>query len=249
MRLLSSIAPALTILTLAACSSTTNESVEQADAGRFRIEATPGGRGGNCAPGEHRLDLGGGRFAYLRVNPGGTAAHPFLLALHGAGSGARGGLYAFRGGWSARGLVLLAPAAEGTTWSALRGTDTDLVIVERALRRAFARCRIDPARIAVGGFSDGATYALTLGLANGRLFRSVIALSAGGILGDDFTGNPRVFVAHGTKDNVLPIAQTSDVIVRELRTAGYRVTYVRFAAGHKVLASVSRRSIAWFLRR
>jgi predicted esterase len=32
---------------------------------------------------------------------------------------------------------------------------------------------IDPARVAIGGFSDGATYALSLGLINGDLFKRV----------------------------------------------------------------------------
>jgi phospholipase/carboxylesterase len=223
------------------------EDVASADG--FRIGVRPGNGGGSCKPGERRLDLGGGRFGYVRVNRGGgSAGRPLLLALHGAGSGARGGLYAFRGAWDVRGLVIAAPAAQGTTWSALRGNDSDLETVERSLRRAFASCRIDPARVAIGGFSDGATYALTLGLANGRLFRSVIALSGGGILGDDYVGKPRVFVAHGTRDNVLPISQTGDVIVRELREAGYRVTYVRFDGGHRALPPVSRRAVRWFLQ-
>jgi phospholipase/carboxylesterase len=234
---------------LAGCGPGTVAPTDAGDAADgFRIDVRPRTGGGRCAPGEHRLDLGGGRFGYLRVNRGARGPRPLLLALHGAGSGARGGLYAFRGGWDTPGLVLVAPAARGTTWSALRGADADLETVERGLRYAFARCRIDPARVGVGGFSDGATYALALGLANGRLFRSVIALSAGGVLGDDFRGKPRVFVAHGTRDNVLPVSQTSDVIVRELREAGYRVTYVRFDAGHEVLDGVTRRAVRWFVR-
>jgi hypothetical protein len=36
--------------------------------------------------------------------------------------------------------------------------------------------------------------------------------------------------------------------VRELREAGYRVTYVRFDAGHEVLDGVTRRAVRWFVR-
>ncbi|MGZ4788523.1 MAG: hypothetical protein ACXVZX_08375 [Terriglobales bacterium] len=38
---------------------------------------------------------------------------------------------------------------------------------------------MDPARIAIGGFSDGASYALTIGITNGRLFTHIVAFSPG----------------------------------------------------------------------
>jgi phospholipase/carboxylesterase len=186
----------------------------------------------------------------MRVTPGGRGGRKALiLALHGAGSGgSRGGLYVFRGGWDVRGVVMVAPAAEGSTWSFLSGSDTDLPFVNRALARTFARCRVDARRIAVGGFSDGATYALTLGLTNGDLFRAVMALSPGGVLAQNAVGKPRVFIAHGTLDQVLPISRTSDVIVRELRSSGYRVTYRKFRGGHEVQPAISREAVLWFTR-
>jgi poly(3-hydroxybutyrate) depolymerase len=41
------------------------------------------------------------------------------------------------------------------------------------------QCTVDPQRICVSGFSDGASYALSLGLANGDLFTHVAAFSPG----------------------------------------------------------------------
>jgi phospholipase/carboxylesterase len=224
-------------------------SVEQ-QGDRGRLTARPGRDGGRCAPGERWLELGSGRRALMRVTAGGRGGRKgLILALHGAGSGgSRGGLYVFRGGWDEPGVVLIAPAAEGTTWSFLRGRDTDLPFVDRALARAFARCRVDPRRIAVGGFSDGATYALALGLANGDLFRAIMALSPGGAPVDRTVGKPRVFIAHGTLDGVLPLARTSGPLVRELREAGYRVTFRQFRGGHRVLPEVSREAVRWFTR-
>jgi phospholipase/carboxylesterase len=196
------------------------------------------------------LQLGSGRKALMRVTAGGREGKKaLLLALHGAGSGgSRGGLYVFRGGWDEPGVVMLAPAAEGSTWSFFRGKDTDLPFVDRALSRAFARCPIEARRVAVGGFSDGASYALTLGLGNGDLFRAVMALSPGGALVAKAVGKPRVFIAHGTNDRVLPMSQTSDGIVRELRASGYRVTYRKFRGGHQVLPEISREAVRWFTR-
>jgi predicted esterase len=242
-------------IVLAACAAPAEQpdvpqrSADATQSGPGRLTARPGRGGGNCAPGEHLLALGNGRRAVMRVTAGGgPRGKALLLALHGAGSGLRGGLYALRGGWSFPGVVMVGPAAEGSTWTFLRGRDEDLPFVDRALKRAFARCRIDPRRVGVGGFSDGATYALTLGIVNGDLFRGIIALSPGGVLGENAVGKPRVFIAHGTADNVLPISQTSDRIVKALRSSGYRVTYRKFRGGHKVVPAISRESVRWFLR-
>ena len=51
--------------------------------------------------------------------------------------------------------------------------------VVRALEQVFARHAVDAGHLAIGGFSDGASYALGLGLANGDFFRDVLAFSPG----------------------------------------------------------------------
>jgi phospholipase/carboxylesterase len=222
----------------------------EAQGGPGRIGARPGRGGGNCAPGEHTLRLDSARTALMRVTPGGgRRGKALVLALHGAGGGSRDGLYAFRGGSSARGLVLVAPASWGGTWSFLRGPDVDLQFIDQALARAFSRCRIDPLRVSVGGFSDGATYALTVGLANGDLFRAVMAFSPGGVLAENAVGKPRIFISHGARDTILLRSRTSDVIVRELRKFGYRVTYRRFQGGHEAPPEISREAVRWLLGR
>lgn len=207
------VAAALAVVTSASAAAQTHPG---------RITARPGSGGGNCTTGVSALRLGGGRSALMRVTPGRAGnSRALLLALHGAGGSAGGGLWAFREGLRAPGLVLVAPASESRTWNPFYGSDLDSM--NRALKRAFARCRIDPRRVAVGGFSDGATTALTVGLLNGDLFRAVMALSPGGVQATQPVGKPRVFVAHGTRDTVLPIRQ-SDTVVRQLRSFGYAVT-------------------------
>ncbi len=186
----------------------------------------------------------------MRVTPGRSSKpRGLILAFHGAGGSAQEGLFAFREAWDVPGLVLVAPVALGSTWSALhREEDLDLTTVNRALAEAWRRCKIDRGRVAVGGFSDGATHALSIGLQNGDVFRSVLALSPGGLLDVDHRGKPRVFIAHGTRDDVLPIGR-SDAAVRTLRSSGYRVTYRRFAGGHRVPEAISRTAIRWYLGR
>jgi predicted esterase len=178
----------------------------------------------------------------MRVsNQTGGPARALLVALHGAGSGgAPGGLYAFRGAWSVADLVIVAPAAAGSAWST---GATDVRFVDRALKEAFARCRIDPRRVAIGGFSSGAGMTLWIGLANGDLFRSLLVFSGADSFPPERRGKPRVFVAHGTQDDVIPITVGGDRIVRELRADGYEVTYRRFRGGHRVVPSIAHAAV------
>jgi len=214
----------------------------------LRLEARPRAGAKPCAPGEYELRVAAGRRALMRVTPPATARpRAVLVALHGAGSGgAPGGLYAFRGAWTVPGLVIVAPAAAGSAWTL---EATDVRFVDRALQRAFARCRINQRRVAVGGFSSGAGMALWLGLSNGDLFHGLIALSGGGALPDARVGKPSVFVAHGTLDDVIPAERGGDAVVRELRDEGYDVTYRRFRGGHRVLPAIARAAVVSTLMR
>src|SRR5437764_1049866 len=82
--------------------------------------------------------------------------------------------------------------------------------------------------MAVAGFSDGGSYALSLGAINGGLFRHVIAFSPGFIVADKTNGTPQFFISHGTEDEILPMEATGQRLARELQRAGYRVTFRRF---------------------
>jgi phospholipase/carboxylesterase len=243
---------ALAVVLLSGCAGETGQdrSASPADAAdsQLRLEARPRAGAKSCATGEYELRVAPGRRALMRVRRQPNGQPPALLvALHGAGSGgAPGGLYAFRGAWDVPGLVIVAPAAAGSAWTF---GDVDVRFVDRALQRAFARCRVDPRRVAIGGFSSGAGMALWLGLANGDLFRSVIALSGGGSLPDERVGKPHIFVAHGTRDRVIPIALGGDEIVRRLRSdGGYPVTYRRFGDGHRVVSAIARAAVVTTLR-
>src|SRR5215203_806928 len=98
---------------------------------------------------------------------------PLVLVLHGAGGGPKGGLAPLRDIADSVGLILLAPHSRGRTWDAIRGgtIGPDAGFIDRALRSVFARYDVDPQRVAAAGFSDGASYAIMLTLANGDLFR------------------------------------------------------------------------------
>jgi predicted esterase len=197
------------------------------------------------------VEVGGGRSALLYVPPTSRAdrAAPLALMLHGAGGSAEQGMSLLRGLADAAELVLLAPASRQDTWDVLRGGfGPDVASIDAALAETFRRCAIDPRRMAVGGFSDGASYALSLGLTNGDLFTHAIAFSPGFIAPASEVGKPRCYVSHGTRDAVLPIDACSRRIVPALERAGYEVTYREFDGPHTVPQDVRSEAVEWLTR-
>ena len=143
-----------------------------------RIAARPRPVGGAIGPGMRKLGLGGERDGRLYVPKGYDPATPapLVVMLHGATGSARGEIRPFRELADDAGIVLLAPESRGTTWDAIRGDyGPDIAFIDRALAWTFQHVAIDPTRLTIEGFSDGATYAIGVGLTNGDLFQRVIA--------------------------------------------------------------------------
>jgi phospholipase/carboxylesterase len=201
-----------------------------------------------ATPGEHALGLDTGRDGFLFVpasHRAGTPA-PLLVMLHGATQNAQ----------VARkliplveelGIVMLAPESRGMTWDVVRdGFGPDVAFIDRALEQVFDTCTIDPHHLALGGFSDGASYALSLGLTNGDLFSHLLAFSPGFMAPEYERGRPKIFVGHGTSDQILPIEQTSRVLVPKLKR-DYSVNYIEFAGPHTIDPDEARTALKWFL--
>lgn len=216
-----------------------------------RLSARPGTPTASPSPGTvEALDLGSGRDGVLYVPESYTPDEPMPLfvALHGAGgAGTSWASYPDRA--EAHGMILLAPDSRGRTWDLVRGAfGPDVRFLDEALRHTFARCRVDPTRIALGGFSDGASYALSLGVVNGDLFSHLVAYSPGFYTpGEPITGRPRIFAAHGRSDRILPFDYTSGTLTPRLRDAGYDVTFFPFDGDHGVPGEVSEAALDWFL--
>jgi predicted esterase len=199
-------------------------------------------------PGLHSLSLGGARDGLLYVPAGYSPAKPatLVLMLHGAGGTAQGALRPFHALADEAGLVLVAPESRGTTWDAIRGDyGADVAFIDRALASVFARVAVDPARLTIEGFSDGATYAIGVGLTNGDLFPRVIAFSPGFILPFEPHARPHVFISHGTRDSILPIDQCSRRIVPELERRRYDVEYREFDGPHAVPPEIAKDALGW----
>ena len=171
---------------------------------------------------------------------------PLLLFLHGATQSGAGMLRRIGPAADEAGVVVVAPDSRGTTWDAIRGNfGDDVEFLNRVLDHVFAHVAVDPARIAIGGFSDGASYALSLGLANGDLSPRVVACSPRFVISAAVHGRPRFFVSHGTSDQILPIDQCSRVIVPRLKSMGYDVTFREFDGRHELPPDVAHEAMQW----
>lgn len=220
--------------------------------GHIRARPTAGASSGPAPIGLRTLGLDAARGSYLYVPPGYGSRHPAPLALllHGAGEDARDGLALLRRQADGVGLILLAISSQGPTWDLVVGRGRygpDVGAIDRALEQTFSVCAIDPARVAVGGYSDGASYALSLGITNGALFTHVLAFSPGFVMPTVQEGMPRIFVSHGTRDGWLPIDRCSRRVVPQLERAGYQVHYREFEGGHVVPAEIGREAARWFV--
>ncbi|GIZ51370.1 alpha/beta hydrolase-fold protein [Noviherbaspirillum aridicola] len=217
------------------------------------LQARPAPPRARGEPGLHRLEAGGRRDSYLYAPPGHDPSRPapLVLLLHGAGGHAHHGLALLRHLADEHGMILLAPASDASTWDVIvsRAYGPDVRLADKALGHAFAHYAVDPARLAISGFSDGASYALSLGLANGDLFRHIIAFSPGFIAPVHARGAPRVYISHGARDDILPIAPCSRRIVPRLRGAGYEVRYDEFEGGHVIPPEVARGAVEWLFGR
>jgi phospholipase/carboxylesterase len=168
-----------------------------------------------------------------------------LVMLHGAGGNPSHSLAIVKRHAAAANLLIVAPKSDDTTWDVISGGfGPDVATIDRVLAAVFDRYAVDPARVAIGGFSDGASYALTIGLANGALFRTILAFSPGFELAPRHQGRPRIFISHGTDDRVLPIGRTSHRLVPALQRASYKVEYLEFAGAHTVPPEAVRKALA-----
>ena len=197
-------------------------------------------------PGKNSLFLDRDRDAILQIpNQSLKGPVPLLVMLHGATQSADD-MFDYLGSTPEEaGVAVLAPNSRETTWDAISGNfSRDVGFINHAMDVAFDKVAIEALRVAIGGFSDGASYALSLGLINGDFFSRVIAFSPGFIIEGARHGRPRFFVSHGRKDHILPIDRCSRRIVADLRANGYDVTLREFDGDHEIPEDVAKEGLA-----
>jgi phospholipase/carboxylesterase len=205
-----------------------------------------------AATGTQPIGLDRGRDGVIYLPPGLTGPAPLFVLLHGA-TGSAAGITGRTGAFTLADelkMVILAPESRERTWDAIRGQfGPDVAFLDKALARVFETVPIDRKRVAIGGFSDGASYAISLGLQNGDLFTHVAAFSPGFFVGNQRRGRPLFYVSHGTRDQILPFDTTSRRIVPMLEEANYSVRFKEFDGPHTVPAPIVREAFEWIAGR
>ncbi len=217
------------------------------------------------APGLLRLP--DGALAWLPASAGRGRPLPLLLLLPGTGGVAVEMIDALRGTAERHGVLLLALRPRGENWDTVdlffdayeAGSEAgrsrwpvprfgaDARRIDAALAALFARFPVDPGRIGVLGFSHGASYALSLGAANPRLFSTIIALSPGIlVLPAAPAGGQRIYLSHGTRDPVQPYRRTRTSFLPRLLALGFRVTFRPFEGGHVLPDATVEESVRLF---
>ena len=202
--------------------------------------------------GESRLGLSDdGRDGLLFVPRSykGDAPMPLLMMLHGFGGTAQGVRYTFPLA-EEFGVIVIAPESRRMTWGReAAGFDTDVRYLGAAYRHVTSLLEIDLTHVALGGHSDGAGYALGMGLAYGDVFNHLMIFSGGLMLPFRKQGKPRIFFGHGTGDEQMPIDRTARKFAPQLRAEGYDVMLHEYAGGHGLPRAVVRMAFEWFVAR
>jgi len=166
---------------------------------------------------------------------------PLIVLLHGAGGDASRVLERYVPVAERWGAIVLAQQSTDVSWRIRPLPDgsldfgPDIVKIDQALAQLFAQVSIDPRRSVVIGFSDGASYGLSIGLANPQLFRCIVALSPGYLaIPAHVDRSQRIFITHGRRDEILPFSNVIGNILPALEKAGLHPSVRWFNSGHTV---------------
>jgi len=201
-------------------------------------------------PGRNALGIVAERDAvlYVPATLAPNASVPLVVLFHGAGGSAEKILPALEAQAEFHRFLILAPQSFLVTWDiVIGGHGPDRERLDDALAEVARHYAIDPQHLAFAGFSDGGSYALSMGLTNGALVSHIIAFSAGFMSVIEPEGAPRIFIAHGLQDEQLPIATSGRAHAAKLEAAGYDLSYIEFNGMHRVEPPIVSLAMNFFL--
>ncbi len=106
--------------------------------------------------------------------------YPLITVLHGAGRQDEILAKAYRDEPEARQVLFLSPRSAAPTWDLIvGGPRRDLDFLEYAYDLIYRRYPVDRERQALLGYSDGASYGLSVGMSNPSIFRALMGWAAG----------------------------------------------------------------------
>jgi phospholipase/carboxylesterase len=181
--------------------------------------------------------------------------YPLITVLHGAGRQDEMLVKAVRDEPDRRQAFFLVPRSVLPTWDLIASAGRpDLDFLEHAYDLIYRRYPIDPARQALLGYSDGASYALSVGLSNPTLFRAILAWAAGFIalepnFDPDAARKPDILLEYGTHDPIFPFQHVALPMRANLERAGYTVEWrVDQGGKHWPSPDFLPEALDWFFR-
>jgi poly(3-hydroxybutyrate) depolymerase len=185
------------------------------------------------------------------IEPG--RLYPLVTVLHGAGRQDELLVRACRDEPAKRQALFLVPRSLHPTWDLIACDERpDLDFLAFAYDLIYRRYPVDPARQGLLGYSDGASYALAVGLSNPHVFRAVMGWAAGFLAIDSAhqdPGDPKpsVLLEYGTHDELFPFERVALPMRAALEQLGYPVEFrVDQGGRHWPSGSFQGEALDWF---
>jgi phospholipase/carboxylesterase len=182
--------------------------------------------------------------------------YPLFTVFHGAGRQDEMLVKACRDQPDLRQAFFLVPRSVDPTWDLIVGGErNDLDFLEYAYDLIYRRYPIDVSRQVAIGYSDGASYALSVCLSNPRIFESALCWAAGFVAIDRTSWKPddpkpRFYLEYGTHDELFPFEQIAVPMRDNLRSAGYEVEFSVDQGGrHWPSGSFQGEALDWYFDR
>jgi phospholipase/carboxylesterase len=179
--------------------------------------------------------------------------YPLVTVLHGAGRQDELLVRACRGEPEKRQALFLVPRSVLPTWDLIASdARPDLDFLQHAFDLIYRRYPVDPARQALLGYSDGASYALAVGLSNPHVFSAVMGWAAGFLAIDDrrireTDPKPAVLLEYGTHDELFPFERVALPMRATLEGMGYSVEFrVDQGGRHWPSGTFHSEALDWF---
>ena len=179
--------------------------------------------------------------------------YPMITVLHGAGRQDEMLARACRDEPEKRQALFLIPRSKLPTWDLIASEErADLDFLEYAYDLIYRRYPVDPNRQALLGYSDGASYALSVGLSNPHIFSAVLGWAAGfkvldEKLIDPAARKPRVLLEYGSHDPLFPFEHIALPMRADLEARGYALEFrVDQGGKHWPSSEFQGEALDWF---
>ncbi len=177
--------------------------------------------------------------------------YPLVTVLHGAGRQDEALAKAYRDEPQKRDAFFLIARSLGPTWDLISRNDRpDVEFLAWAYDLIWRRYPIDPYRQALLGYSDGASYALSIGLSNPGVFRAIMGWAAGFCVLDPNAPEepkPSVLLEYGTHDQVFSFEKIALPMRAQLEQRGYPLEFrVDEGGKHWPPTDFQQEALDWF---